>query len=211
MMIESYDALRDILFKQLSEAEKIAEDDRMNNPKAYKTSKVAVDALMKVVNEAELGYDYRLYKEGTLDNGKMVKDKFMEMQLKFFPNANKTVLTFIYDFYTAHGNDTANMEYMRSTFHAGYCYYFAVILKAAFNRGKLCWAAPFGHIVWQDDDDIVYDVEGVYDGEAEYFIPIEMLGDSVKDFKHVEGEEYCISEEELNQIIDDYKKANGFS
>lgn len=209
MKIENYDALRDLLFEKLADAENTANDDMFNDPEAYKTSKKTFDALMEVVKEAKLEYDYKRYKEGTLNNRKFEKEKLIKEQLKFHPNANTTVLTFIYDFYTLHGNDSSNMEYMRLTFHAGYCYYFAVMLKTAFNRGKICWAAPFSHIVWQDDDDMVYDVEGVYEGEADYFIPIEMIGDSIKDFKRVEGEIYWTPKEETRQIIEDYKKAYG--
>lgn len=39
-----------------------------------------------------------------------------------------------------------------------------------FGRGEVCWAAPFGHFIWLDNE-TPYDIEGVYYGESLYFIP----------------------------------------
>ena len=78
------------------------------------------------------------------------------------------------------------------------------MLKTAFNRGEICWAAPFGHIVWVDDDGIPYDVEGVNDSECDYYIPISFLGDAIFDFMHVEGKEYSATDDDLDRIIKEY-------
>ena len=81
----------------------------------------------------------------------------------------------------------SDAERMRSHFRAGYCWHFAHILKAVFNRGEVCWAAPFGHMVWQDTDGIPYDIEGIYDGEARYLIPERYFELHLDEFKHVYG------------------------
>lgn len=75
-------------------------------------------------------------------------------------------------------------------FTGGYCYHFAIILKTVFNRGTICYTWPFSHIVWKDDDGKMYDFNGEYSGEAEYFIPFDWLmehyPDFAKDFIHSE-------------------------
>ena len=53
--------------------------------------------------------------------------------------ADKQVLSFINDF-------REDDKSIRQKFCAGYCYYFAVMLKDAFHRGEICWCAPLGHI-----------------------------------------------------------------
>ena len=55
--------------------------------------------------------------------------------------ADKDVISFIEGFLGDH-------EIIWQTFTAGYCYYFAVMLKDAFQRGEICWCAPYGHICW---------------------------------------------------------------
>lgn len=93
-------------------------------------------------------------------------------------------------------------------FHAGYCWHFATILKNVFKRGEVCWAAPFGHFVWVDDNGVPYDVEGVNFGEQDYHIPESYLGDALKDFTHIPGEVYNISKEQIIAIIRKYEYDN---
>lgn len=125
---------------------------------------------------------------------------------------NKEVLEFIDNFMThqipvnriiTHEEIESLLESTRSLFRAGYCYYFAHMLKVAFNRGEVCWAAPFGHIVWVDTDGIPYDIEGIYEGEAFYLIPERFLGNHIEDFKHI-GTEVNSSKEELIKIMKSY-------
>lgn len=116
---------------------------------------------------------------------------------------NNPVLKFIDKFYAHAGTDPDKQEVLRYQFRAGYCYYFAVMLKAAFKRGEVCWCAPFGHFCWVDIDGCPYDVEGVYLGEADYFIPENYLGDAINDFLHT-GVKYCATKKEINQIIANY-------
>ena len=81
-------------------------------------------------------------------------------------------------------------EGIRYHYRCGYCYYFATILKAAFGRGTICWAAPLGHIVWKDTDGKAYDVEGRFieaEHDCYYLIPEGYLGDHINDFKHVDA------------------------
>ena len=91
--------------------------------------------------------------------------------------------------YVKHGGreDGDEMEIFSRHYRAGYCWHFAHILKSVFNRGTVCWAAPFGHIVWLDEDDTPYDIEGQYEGEARYLIPEYYLGEFINDFIHIYG------------------------
>lgn len=133
------------------------------------------------------------------------KDHFVyNDQLKLYPDADSQVLFFIADILFHSGG--INAETIRSLFHNGYCYYFANMLKLAFNRGEVCWAAPYGHIVWRDEDGICYDIEGVTVSEAEHFIPIHYLGDKVKDFLHVRDVAANASQEDIDEIIARYLK-----
>ena len=54
-------------------------------------------------------------------------------------------------------------------------------------------------------DNTPYDISGVYDGEAETFIPEHYLGDAAKDFKHVPDDTYNATEQEIAQIMKQYK------
>ena len=88
-------------------------------------------------------------------------------------------------------------------FRNGYCWHFAKMLQAVFERGTVCWAAPFGHMVWVDNDNTPYDSEGIYDGEALYFIPENYLGELVDDFKHTK-EAIGVTKNDLKGIILQY-------
>ena len=52
---------------------------------------------------------------------------------------NNEVCTFI--------NTIVHSEEIRNLFMTGYCYHFAHILKATFERGEVCMCFPFGHFV----------------------------------------------------------------
>lgn len=132
--------------------------------------------------------------------------EFIDTNKKTYPNANNTILTFIANVSLAGGLSDIEREAIRKTFRAGYCYYFANMLKLAFPKGSVCWAAPFGHIVFIYDN-IPYDIEGCYTGETEMFIPIEYLGDAILDFQHIPNKTYNISEQELATIILKYSES----
>lgn len=118
------------------------------------------------------------------------------------------VLEFINTFYN--NAPAIYREGLRFNFHAGYCYYFACMLEKAFPGGQVVWCAPFGHIAY-DYNNKIYDCEGLYNGEAAFFIPVENLGKYIDDFKHVGGKDkgtYGICNTEIERIINDYRKEN---
>ncbi len=119
------------------------------------------------------------------------------------------VLQFIDSFIQHEGE--SNVEVIRHLFRAGYCYYFATMLQTAFGRGKLCLAYPFGHIVWLDGDDetvdVAYDIEGVYEGEADYLVPVEFLCEAIEDFMHVPGKTAYADAEMVRDIGRRYQEA----
>ncbi|MBR1987903.1 MAG: hypothetical protein IKA36_02565, partial [Clostridia bacterium] len=125
-------------------------------------------------------------------------------------NEDNEVIRFINRFYDINNNSLDDQEVLRRQFRAGYCYYFAVMLKTAFNRGEICWCAPFGHMCWVDTDGTPYDCEGVYDGEAVYLIPEHYLGESIKDFMHTD-EVYDISRDEVMNTINKYRADRSIS
>lgn len=120
------------------------------------------------------------------------------------PKANDTVLKFIWDFRSMQKNEKAE-EMLWNQFECGYCYYFAHMLQAAFCRGEVCWAAPYGHIVWVDENDIPYDISGVCESETDDFIPEYMMGDSVYDFKHIDGIAPDTTEQEIAKMVLDWQ------
>lgn len=102
---------------------------------------------------------------------------------------------------------------LRKQFMEGYCWHFAHMLQDTFNRGAVVWAAPFGHICWQDNDGKVYDIEGEYTGEAFYMIPekfAEMIvPGNMLDFIHIPDKFYGTNMEECIKIIKAYCKETG--
>lgn len=131
-----------------------------------------------------------------------------EYTLKHEPKADKTVLRFITNLMICAAKTEDEYEIIRSTFRAGYCWHFAHILKTTFGRGKVCWAAPFGHFVWIDENGVAYDAEGVNFGDQDYNIPESYLGDSLNDFRHIPGQDYNASASEVEAIIRKYEDDN---
>ena len=135
-----------------------------------------------------------------------MKDKFPEWLQKIqrvHPKSDEEVLRFIYDFSVKQGYGEAE-EVLYQQFASGYCYYFACMLKAAFNRGEICWAAPFGHIVWVDENGIPYDISGVNESETDDYIPEYMMGDTILDFKHIAGRVHNTSDQEIAKMVLDW-------
>ena len=121
------------------------------------------------------------------------------------PKANSTVLQFIYDFLTLQNNSE---EILYRQFSSGYCYYFAHMLESAFKRGTVCWAAPYGHIVWVDENGIPYDISGVHDSDCVDYIPESFMDESINDFKHIKGQEHNTSEQEIAKMIIDWQESS---
>ena len=123
--------------------------------------------------------------------------------------SNPKVLEFIDDFLNRCTNSPEERKVLRDTFMNGYCYYFAVILKTAFDRGEVCWVAPHGHIAWVDVNGCPYDIEGVCATEAQYFIPVSYMGWAISDFMHVNNELYHITSEDQLRFIRQYEDDMG--
>lgn len=97
------------------------------------------------------------------------------------------------------GKVSDNIDHL---FCAGYCYYYANILKLAFG-GKVCWAQDRGHIVWVDcasdstfkdlQQSVAYDITGVFE-DYEYLFPIEYLSNAISDYKHT-GETFHLNQD----------------
>lgn len=111
------------------------------------------------------------------------------------------VLEFIEDF-KAHAAPYAP-DAIEKIFTSGYCYYFAVILQTAFKRGEIMLAAPYGHIVWRDEDKTCYDISGVY-SEHLFEISINALGDGLEDFLHVPGKTKFNNIDDVIRLITQY-------
>ncbi len=118
-------------------------------------------------------------------------------------DSNKDVITFIANFLYA---DEKNSEVVYNLFANGYCYYFATMLKAAFNRGTICWHRNHSHIIWLDDDNIAYDIGGVfYDYEDGDLLPVKKsLGAMIVDFKHT-GEKWSCHSKQFHDWVEHYK------
>lgn len=113
------------------------------------------------------------------------------------------VLKFIDEIYASQPKE--NREAIRRLFHCGYCYYFANMLKLAFNRGTVCLAYPFGHVVWLDVDGVAYDIEGVTASEYEKLVDIDCFPELKYDFMHVDG---LISPPDIRERVDIFLKVH---
>lgn len=135
----------------------------------------------------------------------------VQRALKCHPTANREVLTFIYEFIEIHDRDGNFMgDAIIDNFSAGYCYYFALILKDAFG-GEMMWVKGRGHVVWYDTvSQMVYDICGVYvpdissDGSGEP-VPLDLLKENLESFRH-RGHDNDIADS-----IEFYCKATGIS
>lgn len=128
------------------------------------------------------------------------KEEWVNQWLQTHPTADKEVLNFIcailYKKSSIYIKNCKTMEYnpysgdaIYNLFACGYCYYFALMLKDAFNRGEIMWHKGFSHIVWQDVNGICYEIGGVfYDYNEEDIVPISTLSEEELGwFKHVDA------------------------
>ena len=136
-------------------------------------------------------------------------------------NGNIEVIDFISKIlYFSQDDSCRNMKYnstrtedevsnpIASLFTNGFCYYFAVILKDAFNRGEICWHKNYSHIVWRDVDGTSYDIDGVFDAPDEEIVPVETsLSNMILDFKHTK-EKYTVKLPEFHDWIVNEMKSN---
>ena len=121
----------------------------------------------------------------------------------------KTIEEFIEDFrtheigYIASEEDNSE-EMIRHLFHAGYCYYFALMLQTAYPGGEICWAYPYGHVVYVYNKK-PYDIEGESITESNEFIPLSFWKEYLCDFLH-NGTEIGITKEEMERIYEEWLK-----
>jgi len=110
--------------------------------------------------------------------------------------SNSYVIRFINQFKTLFKELTiSETNAIGKVFRNGYCYYFAIMLKDAFNRGEVCMTYDHKHVVWMDDDNVAYDIDGMFGWFPEtankdnywngLFIPVEKLPNYIKSFKHI--------------------------
>lgn len=126
-----------------------------------------------------------------------------------YPDRDKTdekVLGFIRNITGYHYPNSQKQDAVYELFSSGYCYYFALMLKEAFQRGEVCWCAPHGHICWVDDNGHPYDIHGSCDSECDYFIPVSYIQDGLADFKHVPGKVFDASEEYIQDAIQRFER-----
>lgn len=126
-----------------------------------------------------------------------------------YPDRNKTnekVLAFIGNITEYHYPNSLKQDAVYELFTSGYCYYFALMLKDAFQRGEVCWCAPYGHICWVDDNGHPYDIYGTCHSECDYLIPVSYIQDGLTDFKHVPGKTFAASEEYMQEAIQRFEK-----
>lgn len=139
------------------------------------------------------------------------KKKFVQSNLKENKDADESVLYFIADFlYCGSTEEEAlvRVQILHETFRRGYCYYFAHMLKNAFQQhGEVCWAVSFGHFVWQYNG-VQYDIEGVYCGEASVFIPESYMGETINDFTHIRNNAHNTTGKEISSIIEKWENRN---
>lgn len=146
-----------------------------------------------------------------MENGHITREQANAYLMQYIdevrhPNKipDKTVLLFIVDVLAAVPKKESE-DTIYTFFHSGYCYYFAVMLKEAFQRGQVCWCAPYGHMCWLDDNGIAYDIGGICDSECEFYIPVSYINEGLSDFLHIPGKTFNASKEYISQAIEKYK------
>ena len=109
---------------------------------------------------------------------------------------NSSVIRFINQFKTLFKELTIEeTDTIEKVFRNGYCYYFAIMLKDAFNRGEVCMTYDCKHVVWIDDDNVAYDINGIFgwytdtSNKDNYWngllVPVEKIPNYIESFKHI--------------------------
>lgn len=167
---------------------------------------IIIETINDIMLQSKEDYEKGIIQNAWKENLKAHNEKIV----KKWPEVDLAVLTFITELTCSYAVTEDAYEIMRSTFRAGYCWHFAHLLKDTFGRGEVCWAAPFGHMVWVDENDVPYDAEGANFGEQMYHIPESYLGEHIKNYMHLdETEDGGASREELIRIIRKYEDDNG--
>lgn len=127
---------------------------------------------------------------------------FYKTDDRYKDKVNLDVIKFIDTISSFSDRDGKISDNIDHLFCAGYCYYFANMLKIAFG-GTVCYAQDRGHIVWVDCDhnstfedlqqSIAYDITGVFE-DYEWLFPVEYLGSTISDYKHT-GEVFHLNQD----------------
>lgn len=163
--------------------------------------------------DLEVVYTALYLMEDDVSNGG-TKEDFIKRQLDFYNgklDVDADVLDFIASVYH---HRMYGCESRRNLFRAGYCLYFALMLQRAFDRGEAVVTYPLGHVVWQDENGVCYDIEGVYDpGEhdVEELIPFFDIPEKfAAGFWHCKAhpvdEVYANNPDLLRSWVDEYLK-----
>jgi hypothetical protein len=129
------------------------------------------------------------------------------------------ILEFIDNFFTAfmqHASACGSYnafpsEPLRMLYRTEYCWHFAHMLKTAFDRGTVCWTAPYSHVIWMDADGTAYDCEGICKNDSFYLIPEEYIpANMLQYFKHM-PDRYVkeATREQLIKIVKTYCEETG--
>ena len=113
------------------------------------------------------------------------------------PNVNKDVVVLLSKLHFNHDSSISNA--LSLAFNDGFCYHFALMLKSLFNRGKICLAYPRLHIVWQDDNGVAYDINGVYTEHIE-LVDITNNEDIIRGFTHLASDDEYV--EKSHKLIE---------
>lgn len=115
-------------------------------------------------------------------------ENWVNCQIIEWKYARKDVLEYIYSI--LYQDSIHESEPVRDFFRAGYCYYFANLLQDKFPRGHVRWWKDYSHMVWQDDNGMLYDIEGVFydwDEDDEFVDPWKTLSkEDLDSFKHTD-------------------------
>ena len=146
-----------------------------------------------------------------IDLIELAKIEFVNDTNKINYKADQKILWFIANFLYLQSDNCNPHDKITNAIHNqfsnGYCLHFAIILKTLFKTGEICWAAPYGHMVYVQDN-IAYDIDGISRSDCEYYIPISYIKKGIKDFTRVPGQFFDASEEYIQDAIERYKKDN---
>ena len=104
-------------------------------------------------------------------------ENWFQQQQKIHPDANRKILQFIFRFQQSSPD-------MIRVFTTGYCYYFAVLLKDAFD-GNIYLNPEKDHIIWSNDRKVFYDITGVCNGQIKKSSIVEVPKEKLKSFRKV--------------------------